>query len=374
METFFAPAHRSSPQEIDEKVRLVSDDTIVTGILHSASGLLAILDENRQVVAFNDLFLRDLGVENASEVLGLRPGEVLGCVYAEHGPSGCGTSKFCPSCGAILAILASLQDNKPAEKICTLAAKRGDIYLDIVLLVKTQPIVVSGKRFLLIFLQDITIDHQRAAIEKIFFHDLNNMLTVISVSSELLKKTQPSKLTSDINTISHRIQQEIDLHKSLMLSDSILYKKRLEGINLSVIRKELLIFCQNHPKKGNKTIQIDPFPDISIRTDHTILLIILVNMAINAIEASDEDGLIKIWAEEQPDTLTIKVWNAQYIPEKFALRIFQRNFSTKEQAGRGIGTYSMKLFGEQFLQGTVSFTTSQDEGTTFSLVHPRMLP
>jgi hypothetical protein len=156
MKTFFAPAHRSSPQEIDEKVRLVSDDTIVAGILHSASGLLAILDENRQVVAFNDLFLRDLGVENASEALGLRPGEVLGCVYAEHGPSGCGTSKFCPSCGAVLAILSSLQDNKPAEKVCTLAAKRGDIFLDIVLLVKTQPIVVSGKRFLLIFLQDIT--------------------------------------------------------------------------------------------------------------------------------------------------------------------------------------------------------------------------
>ncbi len=97
-------------------------------------------------------------------------------------------------------------------------------------------------------------------------------------------------------------------------------------------------------------------------------------MAINAIEASDEDGLIKIWVEEQPDTFTIKVWNTQYIPKKIALRIFQRNFSTKEQAGRGIGTYSMKLFGEQFLQGTVSFSTSQEEGTTFSLVHPRMLP
>ena len=51
-------------------------------------------------------------------------------------------------------------------------------------------------------------------------------------------------------------------------------------------------------------------------------------------------------------------------------RIFQRNFSTKAEAGRGIGTYSMKLLGEDVLGGEVGFTSSEKDGTVFRLLHP----
>ena len=51
-------------------------------------------------------------------------------------------------------------------------------------------------------------------------------------------------------------------------------------------------------------------------------------------------------------------------------RIFQRSFSAKADPGHGLGTYSMRLFAEQYLGGKVTFTTSKDEGTTFSLVLP----
>ncbi|MBU0943946.1 MAG: ATP-binding protein [Proteobacteria bacterium] len=64
------------------------------------------------------------------------------------------------------------------------------------------------------------------------------------------------------------------------------------------------------------------------------------------------------------------VWNAQEIPQEVTNRIFQRNFSTKEEAGTGIGTYSMKLLGENFLGGQVRFTTSAKEGTIFRFTCP----
>ncbi len=53
-----------------------------------------------------------------------------------------------------------------------------------------------------------------------------------------------------------------------------------------------------------------------------------------------------------------------------ARRIFQRNFSTKAEAGRGIGTFSMKLLGEEVLGGKVSFTSTENDGTVFVLSHP----
>jgi sensor histidine kinase regulating citrate/malate metabolism len=51
------------------------------------------------------------------------------------------------------------------------------------------------------------------------------------------------------------------------------------------------------------------------------------------------------------------------------LQVFQRSFSTKAR-GRGLGTYSMKLFGEGCLGGSVWFTTSEAAGTTFSISLP----
>lgn len=300
----------------------------------------------------------------------MRPGVALGCVYADTGPGGCGTSQHCSTCGAVLAILSTLSDGQPAEKICTLAAKRGETLIDLVLLVKTQHILVSEKSFLLIFLQDITKEHQRAALERVFFHDLNNMLAVISGSSELLLELQPSKITNNIHTISQRMRKEMELHQSILSSESFAYNKELDNVHLSLLGDELRVFCDNHPEGANKTVEIAPFPNLILRTDHTILLRILVNMAINALEASNEQDKVKIWVEEHSEELVFKVWNAQVIEDAVARRVFQRNFSTKQQDGRGIGTFSMKILGEKILHGRVSFTSSEQEGTTFSFKHP----
>ena len=52
------------------------------------------------------------------------------------------------------------------------------------------------------------------------------------------------------------------------------------------------------------------------------------------------------------------------MPRNVQLQVFQRSFSTKGP-GRGIGTYSMKLFAEQYLKGKIWFTTEKSTGTTF---------
>jgi signal transduction histidine kinase len=55
-------------------------------------------------------------------------------------------------------------------------------------------------------------------------------------------------------------------------------------------------------------------------------------------------------------------------------RIFQRSFSTKAQRGRGLGTYSMKLLGERYLGGAVSFVSAAGTGTVFSVTLPSRPP
>ena len=67
----------------------------------------------------------------------------------------------------------------------------------------------------------------------------------------------------------------------------------------------------------------------------------------------------------------ICVNNSAVVPQDVQLQVFQRSFSTKGAAGRGIGTYSMKLFGERYLGGEVGFVSRELEGTTFRLRLPK---
>ena len=88
-------------------------------------------------------------------------------------------------------------------------------------------------------------------------------------------------------------------------------------------------------------------------------------MVTNAFEETEKGGEVRMWAESSENKLEFCVWNKKAIPQDVSMRIFQRNFSTKGQTGRGSGTYSMKFFGEEVLGGTVSFTTSAQDGTVF---------
>jgi hypothetical protein len=371
METYFAPAERANENDIAVEIEIVSNSSLVSGLLHSISGLLAVLNEHRQIIALNDSFLQMLGINDPVKALGLRPGEAVQCIHAHDGPAGCGTTKFCSTCGAAIAMVSSLAESKPIERICALSANRGGKEVDIVLLVKSHPIKIGGKRFLLLFLQDITQQQQRAALERTFYHDVNNILCMLVGSSELLVAVAPSELAKNIHLASLRLVKEVAIQRCLSQNEFSDYQPIWLELTTEQILKEIRSFFADHPIAREKNISIsEDHPDISIKTDISLLLRVLCNMISNALEATAKNGVVKIWLEHGGSFLSFCVWNEQEIPLEVANRIFQRNFSTKEQVGRGIGTYSMKLLGEKILGGQVSFSTSKQEGTIFKFTCP----
>jgi signal transduction histidine kinase len=93
-------------------------------------------------------------------------------------------------------------------------------------------------------------------------------------------------------------------------------------------------------------------------------------MLINAFEATDTGRAVRFWLDCGKKDLTFCVWNHKPIPESMRGRIFQRNYTTKTGNGHGLGTYSMKFFGETLLGGEVSYESSETKGTVFRLVIP----
>ncbi len=371
MDTFFAPAAKAGTKEIAEEIGLVSSNPVVSGLLDTVSGLLAVLDEHRQIVALNDAFLETLKIDDPKSVLGLRPGEAVKCVHAHDEPAGCGTTKYCSTCGAAIAIVSSLSRNEAMERICALSALSNGSHRDLALLVKSHPISIDEKRFLLLFLQDITRQQHRAALERTFFHDVNNLLTMVVGGSELLAQRDPSDLTKSLHRTALKLMNEVDIQRCLSQDDTFEYQAVKQEVTTHQVLTDIQSFFANHPASNKRTLHVAQSPpSVSISTDISLLSRILYNMVINAMEATEASGDVRFWIEEEKGFVSFCVWNARGIPPDVRLRVFQRNFSTKEQSGRGIGTFSMKLFGEKMLGGKISFTTSNESGTTFKYTHP----
>ncbi|MBU2629399.1 MAG: sensor histidine kinase [Proteobacteria bacterium] len=370
MDTYFAPPEKANDKEIAAEIEIVNKNPVMSGLLNSISGILAILDENRQIIALNDSFLKTLGIDDPEQALGLRLGEALECIHANEEPAGCGTTKFCSTCGAAIAIVSSIEQDIPMERLCALSANKGGINIDIVLLVKSQPIKIENRNYILLFIQDITKQEQRAALERAFYHDINNMLSMLVMASELLIEDYPSKLSKTIHHAAFRLVKEVSIQRSLSKHSASSYHPMWGKYSIEQIFEELQLFFANHPASNGKNINFSgKYHLITIKTDIALLLRVLCNMIINALEATEKKSSIKVWTEQEGDFTSFFVWNSQHIPQDIANRIFQRNFSTKEQSGRGVGTYSMKLFGEKILRGQVSFTSSKEDGTTFKFIH-----
>jgi K+-sensing histidine kinase KdpD len=375
MHTFFAPSGRAQDGELQLDIDFASNNPIISGLLTSVGGLIAVLNDQRQIISLNTAFLEMLGLDDGIKALGLRPGEAVDCVHAHDEPGGCGTSRYCSTCGAAIAIVACLDQDAPAERRCALTVKREGVEVEMALQVQASPIRVNGRRYVLLFVKDITREEHRAALERTFFHDVNNMLSMLVQASELLIDENPSTLSTAIYDASLRLSSEVAMQRCLFEAESCSYLPRWRENDAGRILQELRVFFSSHQAARGRNLQFpDSYQRVPLKTDGSALFRVLLNMIVNALEATPSGGTVKVWIEQEGELPTFCVWNEAVIPEDVALRIFQRSFSTKDGAGRGIGTYSMRLFGEKILGGRVWFTSEEGKGTIFRLAHPVVQP
>jgi hypothetical protein len=112
-----------------------------------------------------------------------------------------------------------------------------------------------------------------------------------------------------------------------------------------------------------------PNGQTTLSTDPALLGRVLMNLLKNALEATPDGGEVRVDCRVTADRVEFSVWNAGAIPQAAHSQIFQRSFSTKGP-GRGTGTYSVRLFTEAYLKGSVSFTSNSQDGTTFTVSIP----
>ncbi len=371
--TQFAPAQRSDPEQLRADAAHFRQDRFAVDLLAAAPGLYLILNEQRQIVFASESVLTLPGVRNVDDVIGLRPGEALQCEHADLGPGGCGTSEFCRECGAVRAILTSLSGRRDVQE-CRLTLKSGDA-LD--LQVSAHPFHLDGRRYCLFSALDIASEKRRRVLERIFFHDILNTAGGMMGLAELLRDGTPEdfeEYKDIIYMLSHSLVDEIKAQQILAAAEAGELSLELTRFNSLHLVYELLgTYTQHEVAQGRNLAVAADAEAVAFVSDKTLVRRVVGNMVKNALEAAHAGQTVTISCRSCGDAVEFSVHNPNEMPRSVQLQVFQRSFSTKG-AGRGLGTYSMKLLSEQYLHGQVGFTSSAEAGTTFFVRYPREFP
>ncbi|OQA30884.1 MAG: Sensory/regulatory protein RpfC [Acidobacteria bacterium ADurb.Bin340] len=367
--TFFAPAGRATGDALAAECRELLVHPLTEVLLGSLDGFALILNAHRQVLAANAAFREALALEVPEAVQGLRPGELLTCIHVEEGPDGCGTSEACGRCGAVLAILAAQAGLEPVNSECFMTTRREGVWACREYRVRATPLALGGHDFLVFVLQDISSEKRREALERIFLHDLSNTLHGLRGWAELLQmEAKPAREAAQhIVSLSDQVLGEVRHQEWIHQAEQGGLQAVEAPVETRGLLAELRATLPRYRCALGRALEIaDPAPG-TLHTDRALVFRVLLNMAINALEATPQGGRVRIWVE---DGTCFKVYNDGEIPAEVRDRVFQRTFSTKARHGRGLGTYSMKLLGEGVLGGSVGFESTEEGGTTFWLRLP----
>lgn len=374
LSTQFAPAGRASSHQLAKEQNTINTNEFIRSLLDAMPDPAVILNKSRQIVAVNNRLLEVFGAPAETLFIGLRPGEAFMCIHHTEGPDGCGTAASCSVCGAVITILTTMDTNQQTRGECRLTVQKdGGTALDLEML--GTPLTLDDEQLMICAIKDISAEKRKSVMERMFFHDIINAaggirgLATLLVEQEEIPQETEREYKQWILTLSDSLIDDIKHQRNLLAAENGEYVPRYEEVDLAEMVTRLKELFVHHEKVPGRDILLESYSPMRIASDPPVLRRIVGNMLLNALEASPKGETVTVRYGLTDETVRIEVENPGEIPPDIQLQIFNRSFSTKSKHGRGIGTYSMKLFGERYLGGEVGFISSNGR-TVFYITLP----
>jgi signal transduction histidine kinase len=237
------------------------------------------------------------------------------------------------------------------------------------------PVQIKGERFFFFTITDVSHEKRVASLERIFYHDILNTAGGLRELASLLRNEQieqDKEVLDMFYLYSDYLVQEIEAQKILKAAERNDLQAVPKQIRSFQVLNDIVRLYLHHPVAKDKQLEIVPSSeDITFTSDKNLLARVIGNMIKNALEASKPGDSVTAGCRESGEEIEFWVRNPSVMPEKVQLQVFQRSFSTKG-AGRGLGTYGMKLLSERYLKGCVNFS-SDESGTVFRAAYPKKL-
>ncbi|SKB59095.1 sensor histidine kinase [Maribacter arcticus] len=229
--------------------------------------------------------------------------------------------------------------------------------------------------------KEIELNELKTKFLSLVSHEFKTPLSGILTSTSLIAKypnaEHQEKLNKHLSTIKSKVK-----YLDNILTD-FLSVERLESgkvsykftqFPLSKLINEVVYDANMLLKSGQNIRYPKDIDDVLVEFDEKILELALSNLMNNAIKYSPENTEITIQVTHQKDRITIEVIDQGIgIPEKEQKFIFNRYYRAKNallNQGTGIGLSIAKQHLEN-LGGLVTFTSIENQGTTFNLQIPQ---
>jgi two-component system, sensor histidine kinase and response regulator len=219
----------------------------------------------------------------------------------------------------------------------------------------------------------------RQDMSNMVVHDLRNPLTVIMMSSELLKRTNlPEKQLHKVQTISqsaNRLQSLIDSLLMMAKLEAGKFLLNLTEVDLSLLGNEVVQDFQEIARKKKIDFVTNlPEPNSAVRIDEILLRRVIDNLLSNALKFSPENSQVTLIIEyASSSTIKIQVKDqGRGISEEVKQKIFD-----KYEIGNIISGVSQTGLGLAFCKiaveahgGKISVDSNEPNGSIFTIEIP----
>lgn len=246
---------------------------------------------------------------------------------------------------------------------------------------------LAGQRMSLVTLLDITkqkeIDTAKSEFVSLASHQLRTPIAGMRWSAELLlmdgveslskqQRRYADRLLSNIKRMAGLVDDflqvsRFDLGTRILQPEAVDIQKLINEI----ISDQLLIM-------SSKRLKVEKNFDSSVTeivTDENLLRMIITNLYNNAIKYSNKEGVIDIAYFREGEDLVLEIKDTGMgIPIADQSRIFTKVFRASNALrevpdGTGLGLYIVKK-AAQVLRGRVTFKSTENIGSTFTVVVP----
>jgi signal transduction histidine kinase len=206
-------------------------------------------------------------------------------------------------------------------------------------------------------------------------HDFSNLLTVLRLSTERLKTSSgmSDRSKDAIVRLDHAVNRLADLAQRLRNAGQSVLRDKPKRYDLNEAIEETLNLLVAHQVTQHCEVIFEPSTKIEIKGYPVLIHQLLMNLVLNAAEATEGYGKIWIRARREDDTTVIEVHdNGPGVSPILREGVFDAFFTTKRH-GTGLGLMSVKSCVE-IHQGVVDVGDSPLGGAVFTVVLPDLKP
>lgn len=206
-------------------------------------------------------------------------------------------------------------------------------------------------------------------------HEIRNPLASISGSAQMLQESawmedQDRRLLGLIVTESVRLDRVL----SSLLDYARDRTPSFREVSIAEIFRKIRLMLEKNPNFNPDLVILGQFienGDVRFSSDQDILEQVLLNIALNALQALPEHkGTLSLWAMSQGKNVVIKVEdNGCGMTRQEAARAFEPFFTTKSNGtGLGLATCMHQVHA---LQGGIQLSSEKSVGTTVTITLPK---